>query len=253
MADTEGSISRNIINTNPVVETVPKGPNRIELLNKIFIVLIIFTVLVGLSIKSYIQGQAKTVSVKNENKSIILNETIGERVEVNSSASARVTTATPRPTPTPIISSDISTFIPTSAPTPLAQVPTPTFIVASSSRPPTLGGLEISANALYVNSTLVCSPDSARKIAAGVWDFGDGATYTFQILDSGYASSPGKTESITTGHGYISSGTYIVTGKCKDDLGILSLSVSKSITVSQNQAQVNSPVILPIVPGSQSP
>lgn len=101
-----------------------------------------------------------------------------------------------------------------------------------SSGLPIVNSLEVNGYSLYLSTSLTCTPASTRKIAAGIWDFGDGATHTFQIIDEHYSSSPGRKENINTGHSYVSSGTYTVTGKCKDDLGNLSASVSKSITVS---------------------
>jgi hypothetical protein len=233
MIDIGEPVDQNINKEGLVEEIAKEGSDKIAVLNKIFIVLIIIILVVGLGVKSFIQGQAKIASIKNQDNSVILNQINDNNAVINSSAAAGVVIPTSTPTVASRIPVAIPTLIPTSTSSPTAKPPTSTPVpVTSSFRTPTIGSFEVSANVLYMNSALTCSPDPNRKIAAGIWDFGDGVTHVFQILDSNYSSSPGKTESINTGHSYTSSGTYTVVGKCKDDLGNLSSSASKSITVS---------------------
>lgn len=97
---------------------------------------------------------------------------------------------------------------------------------------PAVESLSVNVSALYLSTGLVCVPSPSTRVAAGIWDFGDGETHTFQIIDSGYSSSPGKKESINTGHSYASPGTYTVVGRCKDDTGKLGTSESKTVTAS---------------------
>lgn len=129
---------------------------------------------------------------------------------------------------------DEPTFTPTPTSPANSTTPTPTSIPTSLYQLPILEKFDVhdTYTPLQVFSEISCVPDANRKIQAGIWDFGDGTTHVLPLEGSLFTSG---TKQMGAGRIYTTSGTYTVTAKCRDDLGNLSSSISKTITVSQNQ------------------
>ncbi|GEM_PF-5551149 len=106
--------------------------------------------------------------------------------------------------------------IPQPTATPVAQLP----IVSNLT-------LKQATNSLLTQIEFTCTPDPKKRIAAGIFYFGDGTPdYTYPTL-----GAVGAPVFLATSHAYQSAGTYTVSARCKDDSGIIGIPVSKNITL----------------------